>query len=90
MPATLIPERTGTTGHGRDYRAGVRAMVPWMFGIGPYGLVIGISAANAHIPTFAGWLTIVATNCARLSGRSLFDGLTNSTTATSCRHRSVS
>ena len=57
MPATLIAERTGTTGHGRDYRAGVRAMVPWMFGIGPYGLVIGISAANAHIPTFAGWLT---------------------------------
>ena len=37
--------------------AGARAMTPWLFGIAPYGLVIGISAAKSGIPTLAGWLT---------------------------------
>lgn len=51
----------GTTEHTLARRheviAGVRAMVPWLFGIAPYGLVIGVSAAHADIPTAAGWLT---------------------------------
>jgi branched chain amino acid efflux pump len=55
MVATHIEERTDS--RARDVVAGVRAMVPWMFGVGPYGLVIGVSAAQADIPTFAGWLT---------------------------------
>ena len=55
MHATLIRERTPT--RGRDIVAGARAMVPWLLGVGPYGLVIGISAAQADIPTAAGWLT---------------------------------
>jgi len=37
--------------------AGARAMAPWLLGVAPFGLVIGISAAQADIPTFAGWLT---------------------------------
>ena len=42
--------------HG-DAVAGGRAMVPWLFGVAPFGLVIGVSAAQADIPTLAGVLT---------------------------------
>jgi predicted branched-subunit amino acid permease len=41
----------------RDVAAGARAMVPWLAGIIPFGLVIGVSAARAGIPALAGWLT---------------------------------
>jgi predicted branched-subunit amino acid permease len=40
-----------------DIAAGARAMAPWLAGIIPFGLVIGVSAAQADIPTLAGWLT---------------------------------
>jgi predicted branched-subunit amino acid permease len=55
MLATTTAERTHT--RRRDIVAGVRAMVPWLVGVGPYGLVIGVSAAQADIPSVAGWLT---------------------------------
>src|SRR5215472_198794 len=32
-------------------------MVPWLAGLVPFGLVIGVSAAQADIPALAGWLT---------------------------------
>jgi len=41
----------------RDVVAGARAMVPWLAGLVPFGLVIGVSAAQADIPALAGWLT---------------------------------
>jgi predicted branched-subunit amino acid permease len=41
----------------RDAAAGARAMVPWLAGLVPFGLVIGVSAARADIPALAGWLT---------------------------------
>jgi predicted branched-subunit amino acid permease len=40
-----------------DIAAGARTMVPWLAGIVPFGLVIGVSAAQADVPTLAGWLT---------------------------------
>ena len=40
-----------------EIAAGARAMVPWLAGIVPFGLVIGVSAAQADVPTLAGWLT---------------------------------
>jgi predicted branched-subunit amino acid permease len=40
-----------------DLAAGARTMVPWLAGIVPFGLVIGVSAAQAGIPALAGWLT---------------------------------
>jgi len=43
--------------HRRDFVAGMRAMVPWLIGVAPFGLVIGVSAAQADFPTLAGWLT---------------------------------
>jgi branched chain amino acid efflux pump len=42
---------------GGDFAAGARAMLPWLAGVTPFGLVIGVSAAQADIPTLAGWLT---------------------------------
>lgn len=41
----------------RDVMDGARAMLPWLLGVAPFGLVIGVSAAQANIPTLAGWLT---------------------------------
>jgi predicted branched-subunit amino acid permease len=41
----------------RDLAAGARAMAPWLVGIIPFGLVIGLNVAQADIPTLAGWLT---------------------------------
>jgi predicted branched-subunit amino acid permease len=40
-----------------DIAGGARAMVPWLAGIIPFGLVIGVSAARADVPALAGWLT---------------------------------
>lgn len=37
--------------------AGVRAVGPWLLGVVPFGLVIGVSSAQADIPALAGWLT---------------------------------
>jgi predicted branched-subunit amino acid permease len=52
--ATVAPIR-GV--RGGDFAAGARAMLPWLAGVTPFGLVIGVSAAQADIPTLAGWLT---------------------------------
>jgi predicted branched-subunit amino acid permease len=43
--------------HRRDFLGGARAMAPWLLGIAPFGLVIGVSAARADLPPMAGWLT---------------------------------
>ena len=40
-----------------DIAAGARTMVPWLAGIVPFGLVIGVSAVQADVPALAGWLT---------------------------------
>jgi len=32
-------------------------MAPWLAGVAPFGLVIGVAAAHARFPTTAGWLT---------------------------------
>src|SRR6476661_2396090 len=39
-----------------DYAGGARAMVPWLLGVIPFGLVIGVSAARADVPGVAAWL----------------------------------
>ena len=40
-----------------DVLAGVRAMAPWLVGIVPFGLAIGVSASRTDLPILAGWLT---------------------------------
>ena len=49
--------KVGVRAYRRDLLAGMRAMAPWLIGVAPFGLVIGVSAAEAGIPTLAGWLT---------------------------------
>jgi predicted branched-subunit amino acid permease len=39
-----------------DLAAGARAMLPWLLGVVPFGLVIGVSAAAADVPAGAAWL----------------------------------
>jgi predicted branched-subunit amino acid permease len=46
-----------TTGRSSDLRAGARAMVPWLAGIGPFGLAIGVTAAQTGVDPLASWLT---------------------------------
>lgn len=40
-----------------EARAGARAMLPWLAGIGPFGFVIGVSAARVDVPPVVAWLT---------------------------------
>jgi predicted branched-subunit amino acid permease len=51
---TLAPTATSRTD---DLLAGAKAMLPWLTGIIPFGLVIGVRTAQADIPLLAGWLT---------------------------------
>jgi predicted branched-subunit amino acid permease len=50
-------EPTMTNDNHHEFAAGARAMTPWLIGIAPFGLVIGISAARSSMPVGAGWLT---------------------------------
>jgi predicted branched-subunit amino acid permease len=43
--------------HRRDLVGGARAMIPWLLGVAPFGLVIGVSSAQAEMPTLVGVLT---------------------------------
>lgn len=59
-PATrpsTAPPRDPRREHRAHLLSGARAMAPWLVGVAPFGLVIGISAAQADAPTLAGWLT---------------------------------
>lgn len=51
-------------------------MAPWLIGVAPFGLVIGISAAQADAPTLAGWLTgpLVYAGSAQVATIQLHDG----------------
>jgi predicted branched-subunit amino acid permease len=57
LSPTFSPSSLAAPSRGRELAAGARAMLPWLAGIVPFGLVIGVRAASADIPTFAGWLT---------------------------------
>ena len=59
-----------------DIAAGARAMVPWLAGIVPFGLVIGVSAAQADVPTLAGWLTgpLIYAGSSQLATIGMLDG----------------
>jgi predicted branched-subunit amino acid permease len=52
----LQSDRLPRSAHA-DLAAGMRAMVPWLLAVTPFGLVIGVSAGKADLPTLAGWLT---------------------------------
>jgi predicted branched-subunit amino acid permease len=60
----------------RDIAAGARAMAPWLVGLVPFGLVIGLSAAQADVPTLAGWLTgpLIYAGSAQVATIEMLDG----------------
>jgi predicted branched-subunit amino acid permease len=41
----------------KDLVSGMRAMLPWLAGVAPFGMVIGVSASQTRLPPGAGWLT---------------------------------
>jgi predicted branched-subunit amino acid permease len=53
----VAPSTTSRSERAQHLLAGARAMAPWLVGVAPFGLVIGVSAAQADAPTLAGWLT---------------------------------
>ena len=57
MHLAVAPTTKASGGRIADLAGGARAMAPWLAGIVPFGLVVGVAAAHADIPTFAGWLT---------------------------------
>lgn len=52
--AVDLAGRSSRTG---EFAGGIRAMVPWLAGVPPFGLAVGVSAAQADVSTLAGWLT---------------------------------
>jgi predicted branched-subunit amino acid permease len=76
---TTLPVSTTDTRRGPvtpELAAGARAMLPWLLGVVPFGLVIGISAAHAAVPILAGWLTgpLIFAGSAQLGTIQLLDG----------------
>lgn len=60
----------------QDLLRGARAMTPWLFGVAPFGLVIGVSAAQSGLPDGAGWLTgpTIYAGSAQVATIQLLDG----------------
>jgi len=56
MPASSAPAVSPAEERLLPPLAGARAMAPWLLGIAPLGLVVGVSVAKADIPPMAGWL----------------------------------
>jgi predicted branched-subunit amino acid permease len=54
-PHDCAPAPTST--RHAAFAGGASAMAPWLIGVVPFGLVIGVNAARADIPLAAGWLT---------------------------------
>ncbi|APE94997.1 AzlC family protein [Halodesulfurarchaeum formicicum] len=49
MPAGHYPSNTVDSMHTADLRRGVRDVAPLLLGIAPFGLVVGVAAANAGL-----------------------------------------
>lgn len=74
-PDHTRPERMRPDDVRTDLVAGARAMVPWLAGVVPFGLVIGVTASQADIPAAAGWLTapVIYGGSAQLAAIQLLD-----------------
>ena len=51
------PSGPPPTARRRDVVAGVRAMLPWLVGVVPFGMVVGMTARTSEISTTVGLLT---------------------------------
>lgn len=66
---------TVSRGYPGEFAAGARAMLPWLAGVVPFGLVIGVSVAQADVATFTGWLTgpLIYGGSAQIAAIEMFD-----------------
>jgi predicted branched-subunit amino acid permease len=57
----LSPTRTAASAATPDpaaaFRAGARAMVPWLCGVVPFGITVGVTIAESAVDPIAGWAT---------------------------------
>jgi predicted branched-subunit amino acid permease len=51
------PTTTGATGARAAFLGGGRAMLPWLAGVVPFGLTIGVTIAASSLDPVTGWLT---------------------------------
>lgn len=52
----VVPD-TGLAAQRREFLSGARAMLPWLVGVVPFGLVIGVTIAESSVSHTAGWAT---------------------------------
>ncbi len=55
--ATDIPVRAVTPSTGREMIEGAWAMLPWLVGVVPFGLIVGMTAATSSVSTAVGLAT---------------------------------
>lgn len=58
------------------FLGGCRAMVPWLAGVVPFGLTVGVTVAGSSIDPLAGWLTgpLIYAGSSQLLAIDLLDG----------------
>ena len=58
------------------FRGGARAIVPWLAGVIPFGLTVGVTIAESSIDPLVGWATgpLVYAGSAQLAAIELLDG----------------
>ena len=56
---TTIPDRPAGAASAtrRSFTAGARAMVPWLAGVVPFGVTIGVTIAESTVDPLTGWAT---------------------------------
>ena len=61
---------------GCAFGGGCRAMVPWLAGVVPFGLTVGVTVAGSSIDPIAGWLTgpLIYAGSSQLLAIDLLDG----------------
>lgn len=77
-PASIVASPSETTRGpetARSLLSGARAMLPWLVGVVPFGLVIGVTVSESHVPAAAGWATgaIIYAGSAQLATVDLLD-----------------
>ena len=72
-PTTV--DRAAADGRRAAFLAGARAMLPWLVGVVPFGLTIGVTIAESSLDPITGWLTgpLVYAGSAQLIGIGLLD-----------------
>lgn len=76
MTVTATTPAASLTGSTRlAFLAGARAMVPWLAGVVPFGLTVGVTIAESSVDPLAGWATgpLVFAGSSQLAAIELLD-----------------